>query len=98
MWNPDMYLPLNMADPWAIIGPLNRFSPSGNLKLIYDRLGYMIGENPNEESIRHKDARKATALGNSDKWKEMCVFLPKCATHSGGMGGTLCSGMGGTLY
>lgn len=33
MWNLDLYSRLDMADAWAIIGPVNWYGPSSNLKL-----------------------------------------------------------------
>jgi hypothetical protein len=33
MWNLDLYARLDLADAWAIIGPVNWYAPSSNLKL-----------------------------------------------------------------
>ncbi len=38
MWDLDLYARLDMADAWAIIGPINWYSVSSNLKLMFDRL------------------------------------------------------------
>ncbi len=73
MWNLDMYARLDMADAWAIIGPVNWYAPSSNLKLMFDRLVCMNGGNPDEKTIDHKDAMKAMALEHSDEWKEMSM-------------------------
>jgi len=73
MWNLDLYARLDMADAWAIIGPVNWYAPSSNLKLMFDRLVCMNGGNPDEETIGHKDAMKAMALEHSDEWKEMSI-------------------------
>ncbi len=32
MWNLDMYARFNIADAWVIIGPINCYGPSSNLK------------------------------------------------------------------
>jgi hypothetical protein len=36
---------------WAIIGPLNRYAPTSNLKLMFDRLVCMNGGNPREKTF-----------------------------------------------
>ncbi len=51
MWNLDIYARLDMADVWAIIGPINWYAPSSNLKLMFDRLVCMNGGNPDEKTI-----------------------------------------------
>lgn len=73
MWNLDLYSRLDMADAWAIIGPINWYGPSSNLKLMFDRLVCMNGGNPDEGLIDHKDAEKAMALEHSKAWKELSV-------------------------
>jgi hypothetical protein len=73
MWNLDMYSRLDMADAWAIIGPINWYGPSTNLKLMFDRLVCMNGGNPDEETIGHKNPEKAMALEHTEKWKEMSI-------------------------
>lgn len=70
-WNMDMYARLDMADAWAIIGPINRYAPSSNLKLMFDRLVCMNGGNLDENSIAHKDPEKAITLEHSQQWKEL---------------------------
>jgi hypothetical protein len=49
MWNLDLYARLDMADAWAIIGPINWYAPSSNLKLMFDRLVCMNGGTSKEE-------------------------------------------------
>lgn len=71
MWNADMYARLDMADAWAIIGPVNWYGPTSNLKLMFDRLVCMNGGNPDEKLIDHKNPEKAMALEHSDLWKEL---------------------------
>jgi hypothetical protein len=73
MWNLDMYARLDMADAWAIIGPINWYAPSSNLKLMFDRLVCMNGGNPREKTIDHKNPEKAMALEHTEQWKEMSV-------------------------
>lgn len=71
MWNLDLYARLDLADAWAIIGPVNWYAPPSNLKLMFDRLVCMNGGNPNEELIAHKDPEKAMALEHSAEWEEL---------------------------
>ena len=73
MWELDLYARLDMADAWAIIGPINWYAPSSNLKLMFDRLVCMNGGNPDESTIDHKDPEKAVALEHSEKWKALSV-------------------------
>ena len=73
MWNADLYSRLDMADAWAIIGPVNWYAPTSNLKLMFDRLVCMNGGNPDERLIDHKDPEKAMALEHTDLWKELSV-------------------------
>ncbi len=69
MWDLDMYARLDLADAWAIIGPVNWYAPSSNLKLMFDRLVCANGGNPREELIDHKNPELAMALEKSDEWK-----------------------------
>src|SRR4028118_1690265 len=73
MWNLDLYARLDMADAWAIIGHINWYAPSSNLKLMFDRLVCMNGGNPDEETIDHKNPEKAMALEHSEEWKSMSL-------------------------
>ena len=59
MWDLDMYARLDLADAWAIIGPINWYAPTSNLKLMFDRLVCMNGGNPREKTITHKDPELA---------------------------------------
>jgi multimeric flavodoxin WrbA len=68
MWNLDMYSRLDLADAWAIIGPVNWYSSSSNLNAMFDRLVCMIGGNPREELIAHKDPALAIRLEHSPEW------------------------------
>lgn len=71
MWNLDLYARLDLADAWAIIGPVNWWAPSSNLKLMFDRLVCMNGGNPDEKLIQHKDPELAMKLEHSAKWQRL---------------------------
>ncbi len=73
MWNLDLYARLDMADAWAIIGPINWYAPSSNLKLMFDRMVCMNGGNPDEKLIAHKDPEKAMALEHTKQWEELSI-------------------------
>ncbi len=73
MWNADLYARFDMADAWFIIGPVNWYAPTSNLKLMFDRLVCMNGGNPDEKLIAHKDPEKAMKLEHSKKWKELMI-------------------------
>lgn len=73
MWEMDLYARLDMADAWAIIGPINWYGPTSNLKMMFDRLVCMNGGNPDENLIDHKDPEKAVKLEHSDTWKELSI-------------------------
>lgn len=90
MWNIDLYSRLDLADAWAIIGPVNWYGPTANLKLMFDRLVCMNGGNPREELIEHKDPELAKKLEHSPEWKELSV------NHlEGRTAGFFCYGDGG---
>lgn len=71
MWDLDIYGRLARADAWAIIGPVNWYGPSSNLKLMFDRLVCMNGGNPRPDLIDKKDTLKAQALERSALWREL---------------------------
>lgn len=71
LWNLDLYSRLDLADAWAIIGPVNWYAPSSNLKLLFDRLVCMNGGNPREDLIEHKDPELAMALEKSQEWEHL---------------------------
>jgi hypothetical protein len=71
MWDADLYARLDLADAWAIIGPVNWYAPSSNLKLMFDRLVCASGGNPIEALIEHKDPEKAIELERSERWREL---------------------------
>jgi hypothetical protein len=73
MWDLDLYARLDMADAWAIIGPINWYAPSSNLKLMFDRMVCMNGGNPDEATIDHKNPEKAMELEHDEKWKELSL-------------------------
>ncbi len=71
MWDLDLYGRLARADAWAIIGPVNWYAPSSNIKLMFDRLVCMNGGNPRPDLIDKKDTLKAQALERSPLWREI---------------------------
>jgi hypothetical protein len=73
MWDLDMYARLDLADAWAIIGPVNWYAPSSNLKLMFDRLVCMNGGNPREDLIEHKNAELAMKLEHSAEWEKLSL-------------------------
>ena len=73
MWNLDLYARLDLADAWAVIGPVNWYGPSSNLKTMFDRLVCANGGNPREELIDHKNPELAMALEHTDEWRELSV-------------------------
>ena len=90
MWDLNMYARLDLADAWAIIGPVNWYAPTSNLKLMFDRLVCMNGGNPREELIEHKDAELAEQLEHSEQWRELSL------NHlEGRTAGFFCYGDGG---
>jgi hypothetical protein len=90
MWNLDLYARLDLADAWAIIGPVNWYGVSSNLKAMFDRLVCMSGGNPREDLIGHKDPSLAIELEHSDEWADLSL------NHlEGRSAGFFCYGDGG---
>lgn len=73
MWNLDLYARLDAADAWAIIGPVNWYAPTSNLKLMFDRLVCMNGGNPREDLIDHKDPELAMKLEHEPLWQSLSL-------------------------
>ncbi|HEV2611683.1 MAG TPA: NAD(P)H-dependent oxidoreductase [Noviherbaspirillum sp.] len=73
MWDLNMYARLDLADAWAIIGPVNWYGPTSNLKLMFDRLVCMNGGNPREELIEHKNPELAMRLEHAPEWKDLAL-------------------------
>jgi hypothetical protein len=71
MWDLDLYSRLDLADAWAIIGPINWYAPTSNLKLMFDRLVCMNGGNPREDLINHKDPELAMKLEHLAEWQDL---------------------------
>jgi hypothetical protein len=71
MWDLDLYARLDLADAWVVIGPVNWYGPTSNLKLMFDRLVYMNGGNPREDLIEHKNPERAMELEHSPQWEEL---------------------------
>jgi NADPH-dependent FMN reductase len=90
MWNLDLYARLDLADAWAIIGPINWYAPSSNLKLMFDRLVCMNGGNPREDLIEHKNPELAMRLEHAAEWQALSL------NHlEGRTAGFFCYGDGG---
>lgn len=90
MWDLDLYSRLDLADAWAIIGPVNWYGPTSNLKLMFDRLVCMSGGNPREDLINHKNPELAMTLEHRPEWKELSL------NHlEGRTAGFFCYGDGG---
>ncbi|MGQ0811885.1 MAG: NAD(P)H-dependent oxidoreductase [Nitrospiraceae bacterium] len=90
MWDLSLYARLDLADAWAIIGPVNWYAPTSNLKLMFDRLVCMNGGNPCEDLIEHKNPELARTLEHSQLWTELS------RNHlEGRSAGFLCYGDGG---
>jgi hypothetical protein len=90
MWNLDLYARLDLADAWAIIGPVNWYGVNSNLKAMFDRLVCMSGGNPREDLIGHKDPSLAIELEHSDEWADLSL------NHlEGRSAGFFCYGDGG---
>jgi multimeric flavodoxin WrbA len=90
MWDLDLYARLDLADAWAIIGPVNWYAPTSNLKLMFDRLVCMNGGNPREELIEHKNPELAMALEHTPEWEALSL------NHlEGRTAGFFCYGDGG---
>jgi multimeric flavodoxin WrbA len=73
LWNRDLYARLDLADAFAVIGPVYWYGPTSNLKLLFDRLVCMNGGNPDERTIGHKDPERAMALEQTDAWQKLSV-------------------------
>jgi multimeric flavodoxin WrbA len=73
MWDLNMYARLDLADAWAIIGPVNWYAPTSSLKLMFDRLVCMNGANPLEKTINHKDPELAMKLEHSLEWQALSI-------------------------
>ena len=90
MWDLDLYARLDLADAWAIIGPVNWYGPTSNLKAMFDRLVCANGGNPREDLIEHKNAELAMRLEHSPEWEELST------NHlEGRTAGFFCYGDGG---
>jgi hypothetical protein len=73
MWELDMYPRWDLADAIAIIGPVNWYGPSSNLKLMFDRLVCCNGGNPREDLIEHKNPELAMKLEHEERWKDLSL-------------------------
>jgi len=73
MWDLNLYARLDLADAWAIIGPVNWYGPTSNLKAMFDRLVCMNGGNPREDLIEHKNPERARELEHSTQWEQLSI-------------------------
>src|SRR5205085_6083071 len=73
MWNLDLYARLDLADVWIIVGPVNWYGPSSNLKAMFDRLVCMNGGNPREDLIEHKDPELAMAFEKTPEFEALSL-------------------------
>jgi hypothetical protein len=90
MWDLDMYARLDLADAWGVVGPVNWYAPTSNLKLMFDRLVCMNGGNPREDLIAHKDPELAAKLEHAPEWQRLSL------NHlEGRTAGFFCYGDGG---
>lgn len=64
---------IQSCNAWAIIGPVNWYGPTRNLKALFDRMVCMNGGNPDETTIRHKDPEAAMALEHDEVWPTMSL-------------------------
>ncbi len=73
MWDLDLYARLDLADAWAVIGPVNWYAPPSNVKLMFDRLVCANGGNPREDLIGHKNPEVAMKLEHSPEWEGLSL-------------------------
>ena len=73
MWDLDLYSRLDLADAWLVLGPVNWYAPSSNLKLMFDRLVCMNGGNPREDLIAHKNPELAMQMEQSPEWAALSL-------------------------
>jgi len=72
MWELDLYARLDLADAWAIIGPVNWYGPTTNLKAMFDRLVCMNGGNPREALIPRAEPEAKRETHEAIVWQ--CRF------------------------
>ncbi len=73
MWDLDLYSRLDQADAWAVVGPVNWYAPTSNLKAMFDRMVCMNGGNPREDLIEHKNPELAMKLEHSEGWEQLSL-------------------------
>lgn len=73
MWDEDVYGRIYAADAIMICAPINWYTVTSNLKLMFDRLVCANGGNPEEKLINHKDGALAAKLEHSPRWKDLSV-------------------------
>jgi hypothetical protein len=69
MWELDLYARLDLADAWAIIGPVNWYGPSSNLKLMFDRWRYVeFGHGRKYSDNQAEHLAEAGVFDRLDEW------------------------------
>lgn len=71
LWDLDLYARLARADAWAFVAPVWWYSPTTNMKTLFDRLVCMSGGNPRPDLIDKKSTEKAQSLEKSPQWQEL---------------------------
>jgi hypothetical protein len=71
LWDRDLYGRLARADAWAFVAPIWWYSPTTNMKSLFDRLVCMNGGNPRPDLIDKKSTLMAQALERSPQWHEL---------------------------
>lgn len=56
VWDLDLHARLDQADAWAIIGPVARNGPAGDLKAMFDRVVSMNVGNPKANPLKGRSA------------------------------------------
>ncbi len=69
MWDEDIYGRIYAADAILVCAPVNWYSSSSSLKMMFDRLVCANGGNPRPDLINHKDGALAAKLEHSLEWK-----------------------------
>jgi hypothetical protein len=71
MWNLDLYARLDMADAWAIIGPIKLVCAFNKSESPIRPVGVHEWRQPDEKTINHKNPEKAIELEKTDAWKQL---------------------------
>ena len=78
MWDMDLYARLDLADAWAVIGPVNWYGPTSNLKAMFDRLAHP-SLHEKARSLRGNIERMATSrLAKCGGIRSCCGVVSRC--------------------